>query len=217
MAITEDVIVCPFQVVVDSREQAPYTFDAMPLSGRDRGKRLVVPIERKGLKSGDYSIVGMEERIAIERKSLQDLYSTLGQDRERFEAEFERLNQLEFAAIVIEADARDLWRPVAPAEHERKALETIHAVVAESQDMDAAAALEVIGAMLVKRWDAMPHQTWHSKLNPRSVEGTIVAWSLRFPRVHWWPMGSRRAAEVRTFGALEMFWRMKQKEEGNDQ
>jgi ERCC4-type nuclease len=48
---------------------------------------------------------------------------------------------------------------------------------------------------------------WKSKVRPRSVEGTLVSWSLRYRNVHWWPCGSRRAAEIRTFEVLEMFWR----------
>lgn len=171
---TPPIVLCPFTVLVDTREQAPYTFDAMPLSGRDRGKRLVVPVEFRGLKSGDYSAVGLEHELAIERKSLADLYSTLGQGRARFEAEFLRLSELRFAAVVIEADVRDIWRP------------------------------------------AENNPNWHSRLDPRSVEGTIVAWSIRYPRVHWWPMGSRRAAEVRVFQTIWKYWEEREEREASE-
>jgi len=162
------IAVCPFTIAVDTREQAPYTFEQMRSGGgsvRNAGGPLVVRCERRTLESGDYSIVGMEGLVAIERKSLEDLYATLGSGRERFEREFERLNELAFAAVVVEADLRECWRP--------------------------------------KEF----HPNWRSRLNPRSVEGTIVAWSIRYSRVHWWMMGSRRPAEVRTFKVLEAFWR----------
>jgi hypothetical protein len=45
--------------------------------------------------TGDYTISGLEDLVSIERKSLPDLYCTLGQHRDRFEREHERM-----AAIV---------------------------------------------------------------------------------------------------------------------
>jgi ERCC4-type nuclease len=98
---------------VDSREQAPYRFESIPLAAaqRKQGKRLVVPTEFRTLVSGDYSIIGCESRVAVERKSLEDLYSTLGQGRERFEKEVERLNDLECAAVVVEASWSEIIRP----------------------------------------------------------------------------------------------------------
>lgn len=112
--------VCGFTVIVDTREQLPYTFDRMP--GRVPSESLAVPVVVHGLPSGDYSIQDMESLIAIERKSLDDLYGSTTWGRDRFEREIERLNDLAcpkathsgFAAVVIEAD----WREIAaPAEH----------------------------------------------------------------------------------------------------
>jgi ERCC4-type nuclease len=81
-----------FTIVIDSREQRPYRF-------RDA----VV----KALESGDYSIVGLEDRIAVERKSKEDAYSSLGKGRGRFERELERLSRFDYAALVIESDFAD--------------------------------------------------------------------------------------------------------------
>lgn len=81
-----------FVVVVDSREQRPYRFDEAVV---------------KLLPSGDYSLLGFEERIAIERKSKKDAYASLGRDRERFEREMERLSHFEYAAIVVEASLKN--------------------------------------------------------------------------------------------------------------
>jgi DNA excision repair protein ERCC-4 len=85
-------------VIVDTREQKPYHF----------GSSVV-----KTLPTGDYSIVGMESRIAIERKTKADAYSSLGMDRPRFLREIERLAEFEYGAVVIEAALKDFL--VAPA------------------------------------------------------------------------------------------------------
>ncbi|MGQ9589922.1 MAG: HNH endonuclease, partial [Planctomycetota bacterium] len=78
-----------FVVAVDTREQRPYRF---PLS------------ETRSLKTGDYSIVGLEDRVAVERKRLEELFTITGRDRERFKRELERMAKLDYAAIVVEAD-----------------------------------------------------------------------------------------------------------------
>jgi len=154
--------VVPFTVVVDSREQLPYEFSGMTGSG---GEALVVPTVVAGLPSGDYSIQGFENVIAIERKELSDLYGSVTWNRGRFEREIARLAELPgFAAVVIEATWAEI---MAPAEYQPE---------------------------------------WVNQTEPRSVEGTIVAWSLRYPRVHWWTCGSRRGAEQRTFSILQKFW-----------
>lgn len=95
---------CPFTVVIDTREQLPWGFRNFKCDSPKQDLPLIVNTIRKTLKTGDYSIEGMESGITIERKSLSDLYSTISQGRERFIAEFERMCEFEFAALVIEAD-----------------------------------------------------------------------------------------------------------------
>lgn len=74
-------------VVIDTREQLPYEFS---------------PFVIGTLATGDYSLLGHEHRIAIERKTKADAYSTIGQGRERFVRELRRMAELEYAAIVVE-------------------------------------------------------------------------------------------------------------------
>lgn len=155
---------CPFVVLIDHREQLPYSFTDLPPKAAWRG-RLIVPTERTHLVTGDYTIAGMEERFTLERKSLSDWYRTVGQERERFEAELDRMDGLDFAAVIIESTLREAWNP-------------------RAYDPD-----------------------WISRLNPRSLEGSTVAWEIRHPRVHWWHVGDRRAGEVRAFEAMEQFWK----------
>lgn len=99
--------VAPFTVVIDSREQAPFSFKGFTADGGGRGKPplpLVVPITVAALATGDYSIAGHEAEIAVERKSKSDLFQTFISDRERGIAQLERLAALPWAAIVVEAD-----------------------------------------------------------------------------------------------------------------
>jgi len=85
-------------ILADSREKQPYDFNRWP-----------VEIQEAGLKTGDYSIFGFEDKISIERKSLNDLIGCLkGKDRERFEKELARARSYELFAVIIEADLSDV-------------------------------------------------------------------------------------------------------------
>lgn len=80
------------QIITDTREQAPYTFNRYPVE--------VIP---GTLTAGDYSLPGFTDEVAIERKELSDLLGCLTHDRERFTRELERLRGYQSAALLIEA------------------------------------------------------------------------------------------------------------------
>lgn len=96
-------IIVPYVILIDTREQAPYSFRGFTADAPKRHVPLIIPVRSKGLRTGDYSIEGLEDRVAVERKSLPDLYGSLGRERERFERELVRLDEMDYAAIVIEA------------------------------------------------------------------------------------------------------------------
>jgi DNA excision repair protein ERCC-4 len=98
-------------VIVDSREKNPYTFELINGDAAEGGGFLKVQTMIGALDSGDYSLEGYEAKIAIERKSLADLYSTIGQGRERFEREFDRLNRLDVAVVIIESTWPEILDP----------------------------------------------------------------------------------------------------------
>jgi DNA excision repair protein ERCC-4 len=105
-------ILVPFVILVDGREKAPYTFAGLRADSDKDRRQLMVQVEWAHLHTGDYTIKGMESLVAVERKSLADCYSTLGQNRKRFEEEHKRLSTMEFAAVVIESSmARMLAAP----------------------------------------------------------------------------------------------------------
>lgn len=81
--------------VIDTREQLPY--DLAPL-------RAV----RKTLHTGDYSLLGYEDEICIERKSFDDYIGVIGQSRERWERQIERMLEFRVKAIIVEATWKDL-------------------------------------------------------------------------------------------------------------
>lgn len=94
----------PVPVIADTREQRPFQF--LGLRGPAvKGRPLIaVEVSRGTLKSGDYSLAGHQGRVAVERKSVADLYHTLGQGRDRFVRELARLDALAVACVVVEGE-----------------------------------------------------------------------------------------------------------------
>ena len=81
------------KIIRDTREQAPFTFDGYDCE-----------VQAGRLTTGDYSLAGIEDRCAVERKSLDDLLGCLtGEGRVRFERELARADVLDSFAVVVEA------------------------------------------------------------------------------------------------------------------
>jgi ERCC4-type nuclease len=87
-------------VVIDTREQAPFTFAAT--------SNWIGGTVRRKLDVGDYSVVGMERLLRLERKSLTDLITTLMQWRKRFFKECEALARFRQSALLVEATYEDV-------------------------------------------------------------------------------------------------------------
>jgi DNA excision repair protein ERCC-4 len=81
-------------IVIDSQEHMGYTFERFTnwFSGSIR-KRLAV---------GDYTILGMEEEVAIERKTVPDLVKSIIQERKDFIEKCERLSEIRKKCLVVE-------------------------------------------------------------------------------------------------------------------
>jgi ERCC4-type nuclease len=60
------------------------------------------------MATGDYSLMGFQDRLTIERKSIGDFLGSITADRQRFEREFERMAKFEFAAVVVEGQLSDV-------------------------------------------------------------------------------------------------------------
>ena len=163
---------CQFVIVCDTREQLSYKFQDLRSDAKDGNRPISVRITRGTLHQGDYSLLGFETQIAIERKSLEDLFSTLGPGRHRFHRELERLAAMPHAEVIVEAE----WSVVLADPPER------------------------------------------SRLPPKTVFRSVIAWRERFPTVGWWFVPSRRMGEIVTFRRLERFWKSQgRKSQGKSQ
>jgi ERCC4-type nuclease len=91
-----DLADCRPRIVVDSREQDPLRF-------------IHLQSVRGALYSGDYSVCGLEEHFAIERKSLDDIANCcLTGPRDRFEHELHRLRGFRFKRLLIVGNREDI-------------------------------------------------------------------------------------------------------------
>ena len=163
------------RLTVDTREQLPYTFEAI---------KPVIPrvIERGTLPTGDYASTrssgpgagpyerdlhecgGLPHLIAIvERKTLSDLYRSLSEGRDRLKKLFNRMRNFGYAAIVIEAEMSAIMDPNA-------------------------------------------HLAHPTKMSPKSVMSTLIAWSQRFG-VQVFMCPGRAAGEAITYRILERWIR----------
>lgn len=178
---------CPFTVVVDTREQIPYSFSSIRADVAQLPRRynrneprpfIQVPTVRWALRQGDYSILGMENEISIERKSLADALGTLGKGRARFQRELQRLAGLRFAAVVVEAD----WS-------------TIMGNMCADLTNDDAGGKPVV----------------YSRLSAKTVFRSVITWQQRWPTVHWMFFPGRAMAEAYVYRTLERAWKEKQR------
>lgn len=90
------------KILIDTREQAPFLFMGTRYEG--------ITTEKCCLPTGDYSLAGLEDKAAIERKSLDDLIMCLGKERERFKRELTRAKGYSLFAVVVEASWQDMAR-----------------------------------------------------------------------------------------------------------
>ena len=88
-------------VLVDTREKEP-----LPLYANH--PNWIGEERRKALKTGDYTVEGMEALLCLERKSLADLVACTVTYRRRFLASCSRLARFPWKAILIEATLEDI-------------------------------------------------------------------------------------------------------------
>lgn len=89
-----------YTIIKDTREQSGYHFRQY-----DTCEGMI----EKKLDTGDYSIVGLEDKICIERKGcIEELALNLGQKKKTFMKEIERMKAYEHKFLVLEFDLQDL-------------------------------------------------------------------------------------------------------------
>jgi ERCC4-type nuclease len=84
-------------VIADTREQEPYLFTPTRIT-----------TIRRALVAGDYSLAGLENCVAVERKTVEDLVKTVIRRRDRFGRELARLATFDAACVVVEGSLEDI-------------------------------------------------------------------------------------------------------------
>lgn len=138
----------------------PFSFLGIDVVKGKTRHPLLVKTTSMTLASGDYSILGHSDKISIERKSLEDLYSTLTHGRERFERELTRLQEMQFSSVIVEVSLETIIQRPPP----------------------------------------------NTRVVPKSIYSSIIAYQQRFPKTHWLLCDSRRLAEKTAFRILERYW-----------
>jgi len=83
-------------IATDTREREPLKFTRLPSVKRP-------------LFTGDYSILGLEDSFAIERKSIDDLVGCcMNSNRDRFEHELHRLRGYRFKRLLVVCSREDI-------------------------------------------------------------------------------------------------------------
>lgn len=85
------------RLIIDNREQLPWGLSTD-----------LFTVERGTLRTGDYSVRGLTDQIALERKTLGDCVNTVIHDWTRFRKELYRLAAIDHTAFVVEATVADI-------------------------------------------------------------------------------------------------------------
>lgn len=127
-------------IVIDNREKTPLNF-------------VNLTSEFGTLTSGDYSIRKLENKFAIERKSVSDLIGSLTGERDRFERECHRLRGYDFARLLIVGAPADI------PEHLSRRKVTLRSLMGSLSTLEVRYRLPVVwesspekASLLIERW-----------------------------------------------------------------
>jgi hypothetical protein len=83
-----------YWVLKDTREKDGYEFSPFSYC---KGMKL------HKLDTGDYTILGLEDKLVIERKaSVSELAANISRDRERFDSELDRMTSFPYRFLILE-------------------------------------------------------------------------------------------------------------------
>lgn len=178
---TCDFIACPFAVYRDSMEQAGWSFTGLNADGGQHEHRLVVPVKWHALGAG-----------------MGD-YTIAGmEDAERgWRISIERKSLSDLFGTLLNGRDRFL-----------RELDNLNRM--ESAHVVVEADWQQIAAYNPQHWEDKGYSEHKREAKRKSVRRSIVAWSIDFPKVHWWLMPSRVAAEAVAFRLLWKFYKRQQ-------
>jgi hypothetical protein len=160
-------------ILVDYRENKPYTFPG------------IESVERTELNVGDYTLKGFEDTFAVERKTFDDLATSVGSDRLRFENEIRRANGF--------ANQNEAGNPL-PGTKPEKALDEFIVIIEASRD----------DLYRYKDKDYCPH--YYSRIHPNSVIGTVESWPQKYDTLEFVWAGNREQAMEQTLAQLDEWY-----------
>lgn len=108
---------------MDTREQTPFDFSRFP--------GWFARVEKKALNVGDYSIAGLEDICAVERKDLADLIHSFTVDRPAFISRLRFMSSFPHRLLVISAALSQVKSPYAHSNTDpNRILQSLIAVLA---------------------------------------------------------------------------------------
>lgn len=150
-------------LLVDTREKKPLQFSHLPAKPAT-------------LYTGDYSVRGLEEQLAIELKRLPDIAMSLTRERSRFMRETLRIRSYPYAYLLIVGDDKELSRLIAQGrlklhqvEHSLRAIESRYGVHVER------AYTEEHASRLVETWAFC---AWREAMKPAGVSLPFPDWAV---------------------------------------
>lgn len=90
-------------VIVDTREQTPFSFA--------RFRDWFAGVEKRPLKVGDYTVVGLEEICTVERKDLSDLVHSFTAERAEFVGRLQQMSRYPQRLLVVTAALSQVKSP----------------------------------------------------------------------------------------------------------
>lgn len=164
-----------YNIVRDDREKNGY--ESFP------GEEVVV----KRLDTGDYTIEGFEDVFAVERKSLNDLATSVGYNRLRFENEIRRANGY--------AERNEDGNPLPGTKPDKPMQE--FAVVIEAHKSE------------------VHFQNYYSNIHPNAIKGTVDKWPQKYDVLDMYWAGSWRQGKQKTLQLLDE-WYLQYADPGED-
>lgn len=187
---------CPFAVVVDTREQHPYSFQNIPPRLKPKATRVK--------KNGRYA----EALASQDAQAPDQAYANLAVPVVRRTLP---VGDYSIAIKQVNGLGQSVWSPSPPVVVERKSLDDLYGSVARRENfisrLERMNNYDAACVVVEEEWSFILRNPspFANRITPKNILRTIIAWQQRYPKVHWWFMPGRAAAEALTFRYLERF------------
>ena len=197
----------PFTVCIDTAEGQPWKFTDLKCDANRKRRPLVVPWKYQSLgrypdSYGDYSIEGFEGKVAIERKSPEDCWSTvLGWGKK------EKCRTCRGSGKVKDKKGEQVTCEVCCGEGKRTATGRRDRFEKELKNLSDITAIVIVEAGFSRCLRTIPDTPKKSAASNRKTFNRSIIAFMQDYKVPWLFCESRRHAEIEAFRYLERFWR----------